>query len=325
MDGQATAAPEADIDSRILSALGGEPPKEEENAEPVEPSEEPQEEAEQEEEAQEEEGEEEPKEPEAVDWDAIKDAKVKVKVQGEESEVTLEEARLGYMRTADYQKKTAELSQQRTEVATQARQVVEETQMTYAKNLQTLDATVQRLMAPEMADVNWHQLAAENPAEYVRLSARMGQINQVRQAISEELGRIDSQRVQEAQARHAQAIQQGVEELKTRIPDYGPDVEKALYSAGEEYGFTKEQLASVIDPKLLHVLNDARKWRELQTKKPLTEKRVSEAPKVMKPGAKADPRAQREGRTQDLRERIRKSGGKDDAALEAFIKRSIMR
>ncbi len=317
MDGQATAAPEVDIDSRILSALGGEePPKEEENAEPVEASEEPPEEAS-------EESEEKPAEPESVDWDAIKDAKVKVKVQGEESEVTLEEARLGYMRTADYQKKTAEVAQQRNEIATQARQVVQETQETYAKNLQALDATVQRLMAPEMADVNWHQLAAENPAEYVRLSARMGQINQVRQAISEEVSRIESQRVQEAQARHAQALQQGVEELKVRIPDYGPDVEKALYSAGEEYGFPRELLATVIDPRMLHVLNDARKYRELQNGKPLVTKRVSEAPKVIKPGAKADPRAQHEGRTQDLKERIKKSGGKDDAALEAFIKRTL--
>jgi len=62
------------------------------------------------------------------------------------------------------------------------------------------------------------------------------------------------------------------------------------------------------------------KYRELQTQKPLTEQKMKVAPKVIKPGAKASVSANRD---QELRERLRKSGGRDEAAAAAMLRQRM--
>lgn len=90
--------------------------------------------------------------------------KVKVKVNGTEVEVTLDEALKGYSRLEDYKAKTAE-------VAEQGRALQSE----YANRLQNaLDtfAATDPILA-QAATIDWTALARTDPAQYVALSAEV--------------------------------------------------------------------------------------------------------------------------------------------------------
>ncbi len=62
-------------------------------------------------------------------------------------------------------------------------------------------------------------------------------------------------------------------------------------------------MASIADPRFVKVLADAMAWRELQSKKPEVEKKVTSAPKALKP-SRPDPKASQNAAKQALRSRI---------------------
>lgn len=319
MEGQAQAA-EQSMEDRIAASL--EPEQEQPVADEAATEQETTTEAETEPEAEVEKPEEEA--PEEIDWEQIKGHKVKVTVQGEDKEVTLEEARNGFMMQADYQRKTQELAKQRNEVQETARQAVAQTQAQYAQNLQVLQQTLLAAAAPELQGVNWNQLAQTDPAEYVRLSNRAQAVNQTLQSFQVEMQRIAQANQEQMREKTTQAARQAVEVLQAKIPNWNDTLYQDLLRTGvESYGFSPEEVGNVVDPRMIQVLHDAKQWRALQSQKPIAEKKVKDAPKVMKPGAPQS-KSQAAGRdTQQLRERLKKSGGKDEAAAIALIKRTF--
>ena len=324
--GQAPAASDTSIEERVTNALFPpkqekveEPEEEKEQVEATEETEQPEEESETE--AEKEEVEEKPEEAEELEWDKVKDLKLEITVQGEKAEVTLEEARLGYMRTSDYQKKTQELSQQRKQVVDEASKVVEQVQENYVNELKTLEQAVQELAMQELAKVDLNWLAETDPNAYIKYQHRANQFGQVLQKLQAEQKKVSEENSKQTQTKRAQMLEQGMLELKERIPNFDKEVEQQLIKAGKEYGFKQEELESIIDPRVLHVLNDARQFRELSASKPQTLKKAAVAPKVIKPGAK--PAIKQDNKGQELKQRIMKSGGKDDDALTAFIKRTM--
>lgn len=313
--GQST---EASIEERILNIIDPLPEKKEEVA-----AEEPEEFTSETEVPAEEDVEEEVVEEktEDLDWDKLKDLELEITVQGEKGKVTLEEARLGYMRTSDYQKKTQELATQRKSVVDEATQVVQQVQDNYVEQLQTLEAAVQKLAMQELSNVDLNWMAESDPTAYVKYQHRMNQFNQVLQSITDEANKAKEAKSRQAQTERAQMLEQGMSELKTRIPNFSKEVESKLMEAGNKYGFSENELKSIADPRVLHVLNDARQFRELSAGKPQIMKKAADAPRVIKPGSK--PAIKSDGKGQELKERIKASGGKDEDALTAFIKRTM--
>ena len=88
----------------------------------------------------------------------------RVKVDGEEVEVPLEELLKGYSRTADYTRKTQAISQIRKEAEAEAASAREERQR-YAQTLQALSQQLQQMQPPE---IDWDKLYQENPVEWMR-------------------------------------------------------------------------------------------------------------------------------------------------------------
>ena len=88
----------------------------------------------------------------------------RVKVDGEEVEVPLDELLKGYSRTADYTRKTQAIAEARKQAEAEAAMAREERQR-YAQTLEALDATLRQLQPPE---IDWDRLYQENPVEWVR-------------------------------------------------------------------------------------------------------------------------------------------------------------
>lgn len=306
------------LDAAIQNALNPEAPQEpdepvdseatpEADAEPAEPPDEP----------AEDEG--------PQSWDEVKEVKLKVPIKSgdtqEEIETTLDELRLGYMRTADYQRKTQEVAAQKNEIQQQFNQALQSEQAKYLQALQAQEAFLMQIVAPEMKGIDWNKLSAEDPAEFVRMSHRANQLNQTRKLIAQQIQDTENQRISAQQQQLAQAIPQAQERLKAKIPNWSPELQATLRgTAMKDYGFSAEEIGSILDPRQVEVLHDAMQWRKLQSQKPITEKKIVTLPKVLKPGAKTNPNVQK---MTDLRARVKKTGGRDESALDQLIKNAL--
>lgn len=290
MDDQATPAVE-DPSAALLSALDNAPPEEDQVEGEAPEAEEP-----------------EAEEPEEEEKPAV-DQKFRVKVKNdsgedEDRDLSLEELAAGYMQSADYTRKTQALATEQKKAQEQAYQAIQQTTQQAQQQLQALQRLVLSAAAPELQQVNWHQLAMEDPARYVQLQARQQQLSQVLGEINAENQRLQKQQEEEASKQRDQAIKQSLDYLSREIPGFNLEKErKGLFDAGRKYGFDEAELSAVIDGRMLHVLRDAAKWRELQTAKPKAMQKVVEAPKVIKPAA-PQPKKQ----NQSALERLKKTG-----------------
>lgn len=250
-------------------------------------------------------------EPVAEDAVAI-DPEAKVfEVNGKK--VSLNELTSGHMMHEDYTRKTQELAQQRASLPQEVRKQVEGVSQEYSKNLQVIQRAVQEIYAKEITGVNWNALAEENPAEFVRLSARAQQVNTVLGAAQEELARVEQQRSQaEQQARQAQ-IQESLEMLPKVIPGWSDSMYQETMSQGSKnFGLDQKDIAAVTDWKILKVLHMANQYMKLQDSKSIVQKKVVTAPKMLKPGT-AQPARTASDDIAKLKAKARSSGSKDDA------------
>lgn len=274
----------------------------------------PKEEAPVEEEAKPEEEAEEPAEEVEIDPEE-KLFDVEETLEGGKKEVrkySLNELKAQRMMQADYQRKTAELARQREEVQDKVRQGIEGEKKQYLQALETQQKLVWSLVAPELQNVNLDQLANDDPSEYVKVSNKLNRLNQAIQGIQAEQLRLQQQ---EREHLEKVVLPKAAEELQRDIPNWGPEIQKSITrTATEKYGFTPEELSSVVDPRHIKVLHDAFQFHEskkvTETQKQIAQKKIVEKPKVLKPGTK-QPAQKSEG---DEFKRLQQTGRFEDAA-----------
>jgi hypothetical protein len=225
---------------------------------------------------------------------------------------SLNELKAQRMMQADYQRKTAELARQREEVQTQVRQGIEGERKQYMQALETQQKLVWSLVAPDLQNVNLDQLAADDPAEYVKVSNKLNRLNQAVQGIQAEQYKLAQQ---EREHLEKVVLPKAAEELQRDIPNWGADLQRNISrNAMERYGFTTEELSMVVDPRYIKVLHDAFQFNEgkkvTDTQKQIAAKKVVEKPKVLKPGTK---QPNQRSDAEDFK-RLQKSGRLEDAA-----------
>jgi hypothetical protein len=217
--------------------------------------------------------------------------KFRVKVKNdsgedEERDLSLEELAAGYMQSADYTRKTQAVAQQEKQRQEQFFQAVQTTAQQAQQQLAALHQMVIASAAPELQNVNWQQVAMEDPARYVQLQAKQQQLNQVLGTLQQQHQQLEQQKQSAIAQQRDQAMKQSLDYLSREIPGFNLEKSaKELKDAGKRYGFSDEELGTVIDGRFIHLLHDAAKWRELQTAKPKAMQKVAEAPKVLKPSA----------------------------------------
>ena len=294
MDDQAQAVESQESpENALLAALDTSPPEENEEIEAAA-------EGEEEQQAQE--------EPQEEEKPAV-DQKFRVKVKNdsgedEERDLSLEELAAGYMQSADYTRKTQALAAQEKQRQDEVFKAVQQTTQQAMQQLQALQGVVIQTAAPELQNVNWQQLAMEDPARYVQLQARQQQLSQVLGAIQAEQQKLTQQQEEAVRQQREQAMKHSLDYLSKELPGVNlKEVAPKLKEAGKKYGFSEEELSGFTDGRAIHLLHDAMKWRELQTAKPKALQKVVEAPKVIKPAA-PQPRKT----NQAAMDRLRKTG-----------------
>lgn len=254
--------------------------------------------------------------PEESDEGAEASQTFKVKVNGEEVEVPLDELLKGYSREQDYTRKTQAIAEERKAIQSE-KQAAADVRDQYSSRLEAVEQIIQQT-EPRVDQ----SLRQSNPAEWSAQMLQHKMWAEQRQAVQAEKSRLEQEREQEQARERAEMVKQEAERLKAAIPEWAdPAVAKVETEKLREYGltvgFTDDELDDVIDHRAVRVLRDAMAYRELKAKSQTTRAAV-EATKVTSPGPKTAPSRATEER--HARARLADSGSTDAAAQLILMK-----
>ena len=205
----------------------------------------------------------------------------RLKVNGQEKEVSLDELKPAYSRDSDYRQKTHNLGIEKRELDGQ-RESLRQTYDTRLSELNELIATADATVRQEQGSEDLQKLWEEDPTAAARLDYQMRQRNR----------QLDDVRTKarEAQTRQYEDFLSTQRELAaTKIPEYS-DPNKAdqfklsMRNSLRMYGFYDQEIGQLADHRFLMVAKDAMSYKSLKDKKPIVQKKVANAPKVVKAG-----------------------------------------
>jgi len=247
----------------------------------------------------------------------------RVKVDNEEVEVTLDELLKGYSRTSDYTKKTQTLAEQR-KVVEADRQRIEEAAKVRDQYAQRL-AIVEQMLT-QQPEENISELKETDPIAYAVKVAERAERDKQLAAIRQERMTIAARQQAEHQDRLRAHLSSEADKLKSAIPEMadeakGEVIRKEIKDFAKSIGFSEQELAQVYDHRAVLTLYEAMQWRKLQEGKIKTAKKVTEAPKMLKPGTTGKQTTAEQDAMKKMRARLAKTGDKRDAArlFEKFI------
>lgn len=236
-----------------------------------------------------------------------------VELDGKEVEVPLEEARKGYLRTADYTRKTQVLAEERRAISAEREQVSRE-RAQYAQLLPALAAQLQQAM-PQPPD---ETLLHTDPAEYVRQEAYYRKQAERLAAAQFEHSRIQAAQAQEQQGSLQQRVVEERGKLLDAIPEWKDEGKRKdglgkVLDYGKKQGFTDEELNQAYDHRAVVAMYKAMKYDELMGGANKPKPVVNQGPKAAPVGSSnATPRKASEATK--AKQRLAQTGRVSDAA-----------
>ena len=191
---------------------------------------------------------------------------------------------------ADYTKKTQDLAEMRkmaeTELAAIKQSRESDSQAAEIKDdLRLVDKSLK-----QYENVDWARFATENPAQAQAYMMQYQQLQMQRQQLAdglmqhEQTSRASREQAQQAALALAQA------DLLQAMPDFNRELAIEISdSTASAYGFDKQELAAINDPRQIRVLRDAMMWRKSQAAATqATKPKAVETPtKTVRPSSKA--------------------------------------
>lgn len=237
-----------------------------------------------------------------------------VKVNGEDVQVTLEEALKGYSRQKDYTQKTQEVSAKAKQYEAEQASLHSERQQ-YADGLRQMEQALTELTP---AEPDWPKIQDENPTDFPIIWAQWQQHKERLVALRQERERADFNVSADKVNQFNKTVAAERERLYEVIPAWRDTVKrdtdmKELREYAKEVGYSDEDIAMVADHRAILLLRKSMLLDRQEKAKPKIKKRIEEIKKAS-PGA-----AQNKGRivsdTAKALTRLAKSGSVEDAGL----------
>lgn len=213
------------------------------------------------------------------------------------------------LRTADYTRKTQEVAEMRRAIEQRAQSVQYQEQMMAVTFDKAAELKSIQNQLSQYDQLDWQALSDSDPVQAQKLLIARQTLERTAHLKQQELNQIQQQHQQLTEQQRQQRLVEAQQELSKRLPNFNQSVAEKIKTVAKEYGVSDEELNSVVDPRYVHILHDAMKWRELQAQKPVAMKKVAEAPKAIKPQS-ATPKP----RTQAALQRLKSSGRIEDLA-----------
>lgn len=256
--------------------------------------------------------------------------KIRVKIDGQESEATLAELVKGYQLEGHVNRKSMELADQRKALEAQAAQ--QQTALAQqAQQAAFLLQTAEQQLIGEYQAIDWQRLRRENPAEYsaaqLDYNQRARQIEAMKEQALSITGQYDAEAQEKQKQAHAAILQQEHSALMDALPEW-KDSEAAKQGKGEmvaflrEVGFTPEEIGSIVDHRSVLLIRDAMAYRKAAKSTDVTAKQLKKVVKpVLKPGAVQTKAEAARKQSTEARATLRKMGGNTDSVAALLLDR----
>ena len=238
------------------------------------------------------------------------DSTYKVKVAGQELDVTLDELKNGYSRDADYRRKTEELSYEKKQFMSES----EKQRQDYSSKLNELNqlmSVAQEQLNAEINSADLDKLYDEDPTEAARVERRLKRKqDKLNQAV---------QKTQlEQQKQFESFLQDQQKKLTLKMPEFSDPAKSSqlknnMRSYLTSYGFNDQEIAQVYDHRIVMLVNDAMKYRNMQNSKPNLAKKITKPGKVFSSGVKKDKADLNLTKRKEKLGRLKKTGSIKDA------------
>ena len=205
----------------------------------------------------------------------------RVKVSGQELEVTLDELKAGYSRDSDYRQKTHTLGLERKDLEAQ-KQSLRQSYDTRLSELNELIGTADGFIRQQQGSKDLQKLYDEDPTSAARLDYQLREQNR-------QIDDMKSKAKDAYQKQYDEYLDTQRQLAAARIPEYS-DPNKAdqfrtdMRTSLRSYGFSEQEIGNLADHRFLMVIRDAMSYKSVKDRKPIVQKKVANAPKVVKAG-----------------------------------------
>ena len=243
--------------------------------------------------------------------DSTAEPTYKVKVAGQEYDVTLDELRNGYSRDADYRQKTESLAFEKKQFVSES----EKQRQDYSAKLNEANqmlSVAQQQLNQEINSADLEKLYEEDPTEAARIEHRL---RKKQEKINSAMAKNQSEQKKQFDS----YLKDQQTKLVSKMPEFSdPDkasqLKTSMKSTLNAYGFNDTEVAQVYDHRIVMLVNDAMKFRNLQKAKPNIAKKITKPGKVFTSGVKQTKADVTLKARKDKLSRLKKSGSHKDAA-----------
>ena len=245
----------------------------------------------------------------------LEDSTYKVKVAGQEFQVTLDELRNGYSRDADYRQKTEELSNQRKNFQSES----EKQRQDYSQKLNELNqrlSNAQQDLNAEINSADLDRMYEEDPTEAARVERKL---KKKQDALNQSLQQAQA----EQKEQFSSFLQDQQRKLVSKMPEFSDPAKASTLKANmkstlNNYGFNDQEVAQVYDHRIVMLVNDAMKYRSMQNSKPNIAKKITKPGKSFSSGVKQSKSESNLKLRREKFSRLKKSGSMK-AAQDVFL------
>ena len=229
----------------------------------------------------------------------------RIKVSGQELEVTLDELKAGYSRDSDYRQKTHTLGLERKDLDSQ-KEGFRQSYDTRLSELNDLIGTADSFIRQQQGSKDLQKLYDEDPTSAAKLDYQL----------REQQRQLDGMKSKAQDAYHKQYDEYVTAQrdlAAAKIPEYSDpnktdQFKTKMRTTLRSYGFNDGEIGSLADHRMLMVIRDAMSYKSVKDKRPIAQKKVANAPKVLKSGvAKSGTSSGREGIRNKI-SRLKKTG-----------------
>ena len=247
--------------------------------------------------------------------DAVQDApsNIRVKIDGNEVEVTLDELKQGYSGQKYVQKGMQEAATQRKEAEQVYSALLNERQQ-----VQQLFQELQQGNIAQAPTPPSRELFDSDPIGYMEEKMNFDERKVAYDNKMAQFQQLSSQNSQAEKTAKQTYLKQEMQTLQQKIPEFadsnkaGKIKERLVQVGREHYGYTPEEIGQVMDHRAIQVLHDAMKYRDIMSGKAKAVAKTKKARPIVKAGAKKIDDSNTKVRKRQ-KAKLQKSGSIDDA------------
>lgn len=204
-----------------------------------------------------------------------------------------------FIHHADYTRKTQELAEARRVLASQEQayklhQAFEQEVTQEKSQLAAVKAQLE-----QYKKLDWGSMDME---QFVRTKHQRDQLKELETDLEKQLEGKQSEFKKKVDSSLQEARDAGLKYVQQKVKGWNEEKGKDLIRYGVSEGYTSEELANVLDPRLVVTLWKASQWDALQAGKTEVTNRARQAPPVIKPSAAQKPTTHKQILQKQIRE-----------------------